>query len=90
MRSHVMFGLAASLFLLSCASDNNQMRVKAILQSLHNSNESIREKNRMIYNVLDDKMRKQQYQEKIKLWHPKAIEVQKMSKDLVAYIGQLK
>jgi gliding motility-associated protein GldM len=80
------------IFLFSCSNNsNNNLEVfKALDESLVNSNQTINKSNQIIYSSLQEKMSDPLTNYKANIWFPKAMQVQKYSKDIISYIENLK
>ncbi|HEV8079922.1 MAG TPA: gliding motility protein GldM, partial [Chitinophagaceae bacterium] len=63
---------------------------KVVDRSLMNSSENIATANNTLYKSLESKLTDPQSAEKAKIWLPKAMEAQKLSADITAYVENLK
>lgn len=63
---------------------------KTVNTSITTSNKIIGDKNQVIYNSFEEKLKDQQTQAKAALWKPKADEVKKLSEGLFNYIESIK
>ena len=82
----IVFGFALS----SCNSNDSLVQFRALNETMNNSNLHINQYNRLIYDAMQDELRDPQTQEKAMIWQPKAIELQKLSTDIIGYIDSLK
>lgn len=82
----------AVVFLFSCSnnSKNNLNVFKALDESLVRSNQAIKHSNEAVYASLADKLTDPLTNYKATIWHPKAMQIQKLSKDIIDYIEGLK
>jgi len=84
--------LVLALFFSACTgkSDNNKAVIKALQESLENSNNSINLSSNQILQSLDEKSRDYATKERAGIWLPKAQQIQKLSEDIFNYIEGLK
>lgn len=84
--------LIAILFFSSCSgkSDGNKAVIKALQESLENSNNSINISNNQILQSLDEKSSDYVTKERASMWLPKAQQIQKLSDEIFNYIEGLK
>src|SRR5664279_1404405 len=82
--------IAFGFVLSSCNSNDSLVQFRALNETMNNSNLHINQYNRLIYDAMQDELRDPQTQEKAMIWQPKAIELQKLSTDIIGYIDSLK
>lgn len=84
--------LSVLLFLSSCSgkSDNNKDVIKALQESMENSNTSINMSSAEILQSLGEKSRDYATKERAGIWLPKAQEIQKLSENIFNYIEGFK
>jgi gliding motility-associated protein GldM len=82
----------ASVFLFSCTnnSKNNLTVFKALDESLVKSNQVIKQSNQDIYHGLEEKLKDPSTSAKAGIWQPRAMQIQKLSQDMINYIDNLK
>ena len=86
---NIMYLVLTAILALNVSSEViNAFRT--VDKSLVRSNESIGEANNTLYASLEAKLKDAQSAEKAAYWNPKALEAQKLSKDLSDYIDGLK
>lgn len=91
-RSSNLALFAVMLFLSACSgkSDNNKEVIKALQESIENSNTSINVSSTDILHSLDEKTRDYATKERASIWLPKAQQIQKLSEEVFSYIEGLK
>jgi gliding motility-associated protein GldM len=82
----------AVAFLFSCTnnSKNNLTVFKALDESLVRSNRVIVSSNENVYHALDEKLYDFRTSTKAGIWQPKAMQIQKLSQEMINYIDSLK
>jgi gliding motility-associated protein GldM len=80
------------IFLFSCSnnSKNNLTVFKVLDASLSNSNRIINQSNEDIYRAIEEKLNDPSTNAKAAIWQPRAMQIKKLSQEIVKYIDSLK
>jgi gliding motility-associated protein GldM len=82
--------LLTSIIACSGKTENNLTIIKALDESLVNSNDIIARQSQLVLMTLKNKLDDPVTHEKASLWYPKALYIQKLSADITVYIENLK
>jgi gliding motility-associated protein GldM len=84
--------VTAVAFLFSCTnnSKNNLTVFKVLDASLSKSNQMINQSNEDIYHGLEEKLNDPSASTKAGIWQPRAMQIQKLSQEMINYIDSLK
>jgi gliding motility-associated protein GldM len=81
-----------AIFFSACSNkpDNNLIAFKALDESIINSTKIINRSSESIYMALENKLMDSRTNFQAKIWQPKAMRIQQLSKDMYDYIDELK
>jgi gliding motility-associated protein GldM len=77
------------ILLPACNNNQDIVQFKAINETLKNANQDINRDNQLICNVLKDKVQDMITRRKASIWQPKAMEVKRISTEMIKYIDSL-
>jgi hypothetical protein len=78
------------LSLLSCTTQNSNVQLSAVLQTLNLSNQHIEFNNKLVYAALDERLKDPSTHSKATKWNPKAKAIKLIIDSAINYIDQLR